>query len=405
MVRVHRTTYCRHVTSKTPARAPLAAVVVLLSLLAACGGESSEPSSAPATEAAPSDHPHPSEAPVDDTALPLRKGERFVTLTAANPYTPEPPNGGTDEYRCVIVDPKLTSDQFLTGVQFQPDNTELSHHTITFVVPPQGAAEVRALDAESPGEGWTCFANLDQAIWADTWTPGGRETLFDRDLGYPLATGSLLVMQVHYNLLATDGEPPGSDQSSVRLRVTDGTDQTIALNTLPLIAPIELPCAPDESGPLCDREVAVADVHERFGAESVQMHSQLQWVCGDTEPGNTQSCDLQLPISATIYASRGHMHLLGRSISVELNPGTKQARKLLDVPVFDFDDQALKVFDAPVKLKAGDTLRVTCTHDASLRSKLPQLEDLPPRYVVWGEGTADEMCLGMLTVGGISSAG
>jgi hypothetical protein len=91
------------------------------------------------------------------------------------------------------------------------------------------------------------------------------------------------------------------------------------------------------------------------------------------------------------------MHLLGRSISVERNPGTPQAEMLLDVPVFNFDDQALNVFDEPVELAAGETLRVSCTHDASLRRQLPQLETLPPRYVVWGEGTSDEMCLGMLT--------
>lgn len=388
-------------TSTIPALAPFAAAAALLSLLAACGTESREPSSAPSPEVATSGHPHDSEAASDDTALPLRKGERFVELTASKPYTPKPPSGGTDEYRCLVLDPKVTSDQFLTGVQFQPDNTELSHHTITFVVPPQGAAEIRALDADSPGEGWTCFGNLDRAIWADTWTPGGRETLFEQDMGYPLASGSLLVMQVHYNLLATNGKPAGSDQSSVRLRVSDGTDQTIALDTLPLTAPIELPCLPEESGPLCDRTAAVADVHERFGAQSVQMHSQLQQACGVTEPGNTQTCDLQLPIPAMVYASRGHMHLLGRSISVELNPGTSQAQMLLDVPVFDFDDQALNVFDTPVAVKAGDTLRVTCTHDAGLRSQLPQLENLPPRYVVWGEGTSDEMCLGMLTIAGL----
>jgi hypothetical protein len=66
--------------------------------------------------------------------------------------------------------------------------------------------------------------------------------------------GSLLVLQVHYNLLATDGEPAGTDQSSVRLRLTDGTAETVAVDTLPLLAPIELPCLPDESGPLCDRQ-------------------------------------------------------------------------------------------------------------------------------------------------------
>jgi hypothetical protein len=42
------------------------------------------------------------------------------------------------------------------------------------------------------------------------------------------------------------------------------------------------------------------------------------------------------------------------------------------------------------------TVTVTCTHDATLRDRLPALQGLPPRYVVWGEGSTDEMCLGIL---------
>jgi hypothetical protein len=34
----------------------------------------------------------------------------------------------------------------------------------------------------------------------------------------------------------------------------------------------------------------------------------------------------------------------------------------------------------------------------ALRRQLPELQHQPPRYVVWGEGTSDEMCLGILTV-------
>ncbi|MEV4315596.1 hypothetical protein [Actinocrispum sp. NPDC049592] len=37
----------------------------------------------------------------------------------------------------------------------------------------------------------------------------------------------------------------------------------------------------------------------------------------------------------------------------------------------------------PFVLKAGDDVRVTCTHDAGLRKLLPQLKKLPPRHVVW----------------------
>jgi hypothetical protein len=91
------------------------------------------------------------------------------------------------------------------------------------------------------------------------------------------------------------------------------------------------------------------------------------------------------------------MHLLGRSIKVELNPGTPQAKILLDVPIYNFDDQGARALPQPLKVNRGDTLRVTCTHDAGLRKMLPALKDVGPRYVVWGEGTSDEMCLGIVT--------
>ena len=50
-----------------------------------------------------------------------------------------------------------------------------------------------------------------------------------------------------------------------------------------------------------------------------------------------------------------------------------------------------RMLERPVRAAPGDVVRVTCRHDASLRTG-------EPRYVLWGEGTADEMCLGVLQV-------
>jgi hypothetical protein len=97
-----------------------------------------------------------------------------------------------------------------------------------------------------------------------------------------------------------------------------------------------------------------------------------------------------------VRAVAGHMHLLGRSISVDLDPGTSGEKRLLDRTVWDFDDQAATPLPTPVRVRAGDTLRVTCTHDAALRSMVPELANEEPRYVTWGEGTSDEMCLGIV---------
>jgi hypothetical protein len=372
------------------------AAVGLPFVTAACmGSDVGEQPAAPAPV-----HSHPStEAP----AQPLRAGERFVQLTMTEPYTPAPPNGGSDDYRCVIVDPRATNPVFLTGVQFQPQNATIAHHAITFAVPPEDAAHVRTLDAQSPGEGWTCFGmdgGVSTASWVDTWTPGGQETLLQGDMGHLLEPGSLLVLQIHYNLLGNGGQPAEADQSAIRLRQADGTPKTVSLDTMPLSAPVELPCAPDESGPLCDRATAMADVVRRFGPATGLTADRLLRICGyeAPKPGNTQTCDVAAPARVTVHATRGHMHLLGRSIKVELNPDTPEAKTLLDVPEFNFDDQTLHILPEPVTLQAGDTLRTTCTYDTGLRKRLPQLKDLPPRYVIWGEGTADEMCAPLLTI-------
>ncbi|WP_326557915.1 monooxygenase [Micromonospora sp. NBC_01796] len=335
-------------------------------------------------------------------AAPLRDGERFVNLSMPRPYTPAAPNGGTDEYRCFLVDPGLTNPAFLTGSQFLPQNTELVHHAIFFRVGPQSAKEARELDDSTPGEGWTCFGNSgigDDLAWVAHWAPGANETLLAPDLGYPMTPGSQLVMQVHYNLLGAQAGAVGSDRSGIRLRLTDGGANFVSLTTDVISAPVELPCADGESGPLCERQAAVADVRSRFGDAAGAAVDELNTYCnGGRAPvaGATQHCDQEIRKPATLYALAGHMHLLGRSIKVELNPDTPQARTLLDIPAYDFDSQAIQPLVAPVAVKAGDRYRVTCTHDANLRRQIPQLQPLPPRYVVWGEGTSDEMCIGII---------
>ena len=383
----------------------LAAGLAAALVLAACGNGATgsagtgTAASADSSAAGHAGHGHGSGA--IPAAAPLRAGERFVTLTMPQPYEPVAPGGGTDEYRCFLVDPKLTTTAYLTGSQFLPQNTEIVHHAIFFRVDPGQAAKARAVDTADPGEGWTCFGDAGiggDAGWVAHWAPGANETLLSAGVGYPMPPGSLLVMQIHYNLLASGGKPAGADRSSIRLRLTDGAKKLAPLETVELPAPIELPCAAGESGALCDRKAAVADVAHRFGSDVGSAEDGLVEMCdhGTPTPGTTQHCDHRVRGAGTVYAVAGHMHLLGRSIKIELNPGTAGARTLLDIPQYNFDDQAIHPLTSPLAIKPGDTLRVTCTHDAGLRKLLPQLSKLPPRYVVWGDGTSDEMCLGLV---------
>ncbi|MEU4626908.1 monooxygenase [Actinoplanes sp. NPDC023801] len=380
------------------ARPATAAALAAVLFLAACGTDSA-PVSAPPPSSPHTGHSTGSAPP----ASPLRQSERFVEVGLAQPYTPAAPNGGTDEYRCFLVDPKLTEAAYLTGSQFLPQNAAIVHHAIFYRLDPEQAKAAEKVDAEAAGEGWTCFGDSGvqgQTAWVAHWAPGAGETLMPSGYGFKMPPGSKLVMQVHYNLLGAGDGGPGSDASGMQMRISAAPDLK-PLETGLVMAPIELPCEAGGTGPLCDRATAVADVGKRFGAESVETVNQLnQWCNGGAAPksGNTQSCDQPMEQGGTVHMAAGHMHLLGRAIKVELNPGTPKAQTLLDVPQYNFDNQALIPLAKPVKIAKGDIVRVTCTHDATLRKQLPQLQKLPPRYVVWGEGTSDEMCLGILVV-------
>jgi len=93
-----------------------------------------------------------------------------------------------------------------------------------------------------------------------------------------------------------------------------------------------------------------------------------------------------------IYGVAGHMHLRGVDIKIELDGKT-----LLHIPHWSFHWQDAYYLDQPVDASPGDTLRVTCAFDNS-PSHQPIVDGKPlqPRYVLWGEGTTDEMCLGLL---------
>jgi hypothetical protein len=391
------------------ARARAAVVVVMLVVvvvavtLAIRSGSSTEPPPGPT---AASTTPHEHETTDAPEGEPLRKGESFLDLKMTEPYTPKAPTSpGTDDYRCFLLDPEFTDPAFITGLNVVPGRAEMVHHVVHFKIGPGEVAAAEARDDAQPGPGWTCFGGpgldsggpdaLQTAPWLGAWVPGGGESIFDDDVGIRMKPGSRLVMQVHYNLLGGKGE----DTSSTRLRVAPGTADLEPLTGLLSVAPIELACRKGKFGDLCDRDAAVRDVVTRFGDQADSMLKGLQVICGTgsgtPKASPVQSCDQRISKPSTIRAMAGHMHRLGKSISLTLNPGTSRERVLLDIKSWNFDDQRSRPLARPAKMQPGDILRITCRHDQKLRDVVPELEGRPERYVVWGDGTADEMCLGV----------
>ena len=345
---------------------------------------------------------------------------RTIKLAPAKSYLPRATGGGIDDYHCFVLDPKLAHNVFVTGALIRPQRTGIVHHVILYEAAGQQAQAARQLNAESGGKGWTCFGGPDlpvdlsqpgstgrlgQPPWIAAWVPGHTTNALPKGTGVLLHAHALVVMQVHYNLI----EAVAPDRSQAWLRVRPATTHLIPLQTQLVAAPVELPCPHGYSGPLCDRSRAIADVAVRYGAENAFIPDALLQLCGKTLADYPKSvgagtsiatgCDRPVRANETIFGVAGHMHLRGRDIHVELDPGTPEQRMLLHIPAWDFHWQDVYYLQHPIHVGPGHTVGVRCTFDNSAGAQ-PVIDGKPlrPRYVVWGEGTTDEMCLAMLSV-------
>ena len=342
----------------------------------------------------------------------VRAGETLLNLGLDGAYRPSAPRGVTDDYRCFLVDPKRTADGFVTSARIQPGQPKIVHHVILFRVAAAQVGAAKRLDADDAGAGWSCFGGtglpagdgagvadaLNNANWVAAWAPGWGGNRLPEGTGVSLPAGSQIVMQVHYNLL--NGRAP--DHSRALLTVAPASSKLEPLQTMLLPGPVELACAKGERGKLCDRSEALFGLVRKYGPEAAFVPAGLLALCRGSaatpRPSAVSTCDRHIATPTTIYVAAGHMHLLGAAVRIELNPGTPRAKVLLDIPRWDFHWQNAYTLERPVRADPGDVVRVTCRHDVSKRTHGGHGIPPTPRYVLWGEGTTDEMCLGILQV-------
>jgi hypothetical protein len=340
-------------------------------------------------------------------AIPAQKLKKYsVSMTKA--HLPVAPNNGTDDYRCFLLDPKVSQDSIIRTIQFIPQKKDYVHHAIIFRV--TDADLPQAIIQDKSGTGWPCFGGTGlggmlstfvSSPWLSSWAPGRGKDISPVGYGTPFKKGERFVLQVHYNLLAAQGGKLETDQSKIVMETIPAKGAKVKQLHLELFpAPVELACPVGVTGPLCDRRQSLIDLSARTSTTSAFEAAGINALCGQDPFKPTASlksrCDKIMNSNFNVIAAAPHMHLLGRSLKLTLNPGSATEKILLDVTNYNFDDQSSTVLKQPVAVKAGDTIRVECTFDPTLRQKIPQLKNLAPRYITWGEGSSDEMCLGVI---------
>ena len=305
-----------------------------------------------------------------------------------------------DDYRCRVVETGLTEDQWATSLEVRPDETRVLHHGVVFKGTAADRQIVENLSAQDDLPGWQCqtiprlsdgFANQVAA-----WAPGTGPITLPEGSGLAVAADDFFIIQWHYHY---DGEPL-PDNSGLAIEYADDEEVAAAggtlgsVNTRILLGPAEIPCASFESGPGCDRDVAIQRIIDEFGFESTFIPAFINADCGVTPEdfahftdGVAQSsCDLDAP-AGEVVSIWPHMHELGTTYRLTLNPDTPEERVLIDMDRWNFQWQLGYYPDEQLILEEGDQLRVECGWDRALWPA-----DEESRYIVWAEGTADEMC-------------
>jgi hypothetical protein len=328
---------------------------------------------------------------------------KTISLESPRAYKPKAAPGTFDDYHCTLINPHIKTNSFIVASQFYPGTKEI-HHSILFLVPPNLAAAAES--ANKDGNGWSCFGeapipstSMDQISntpWLTAWGPGAPENIEPAGTGVPLPAGSLVIEQIHYNLLI--GDKPV--KAKLELQTVPATTPLKPSELGLYAAPPDIPCPSGVHGPLCNRAASLAYTGKEFGQSQVDFINLLETICGrnpvDPPAGDTTSCTWPVGRYATVVRVAAHMHLLGVSMRVTLNPGTPGAKVLLNDPNYNFNYQRAYNLKTPVAVTPGDRIQVSCTYNPRLRQEIPYTRDLPPQYITWGDGSADEMCLALV---------
>ncbi|MBZ5713461.1 monooxygenase [Nannocystis pusilla] len=304
-----------------------------------------------------------------------------IELALPEPYTP---TIAPDEYRCFLLPWPEDQETFITALSVTPGERQIVHHVIAFAIPPDRVEEFQALDDADPDPGYLCYGGPGgqqsggRVPWIGAWVPGGDPGDMPEGTGIKVQPGSLVAVQMHYHTY------PGArpDQSRIQIRTAASVDKVAAM------MPFTNPAWVQGSEPMLIPAGEPRVVHE-FAAD-ISNYLPLLFPGGEFAAGDP----------FMVHAAALHMHTRGVRGSLGLTGG--QSTCLLDIPRWDFNWQGSYQLTQPVTVRPGDQLRIECEWDNTAANQ--PVEDgvqQQPRDILWGEGTGDEMCLGILYVTGV----
>ena len=314
-------------------------------------------------------------------------GEPDVVLTMPESYALEA--AGDDDFRVFVLRTDLPEDRWIKAVDFKPGNRRVVHHVIAAV---DTSGVGRELDDKDPGPGYTAIGGFGDGVpiraFLPIWTPGARPKYAPEGAGYVLPKGADVLIQVHYH---KSGKPE-ADATSIGLYLAD-EPQSQAVRTgfvFPNPSPIQ-------ALKLAAKARAAQETGRRPSLEEM-MGEVLVIPAGEAHyrvESSTDSGMMGRPLRRDVLLTSvmPHMHWLGKEFTFTAVKPDGTRVPLIRIDRWDFNWQGTYAFAEPIPLPAGTNFEMEATFDNSDAN--PYNPAHPPRRVVWGNGTNDEMCIGI----------
>ncbi len=274
-------------------------------------------------------------------------GQPDLILEPDQDYELEPSD--SDEYRCFVLDPKLTEDRYVAAVDFRAGNARVVHHAVMYVDHKRLSLVLDEQDPKlgfsSKGTGPTMFDPLGDL--GGGWIPGMSPTVLPDGTGYLVPRGSRIVMEIHYH---KNGRRE-KDRSTVGLYFAKKAVLKSVQKLYISNQQFEIPA----------------------GAKRVRVTAGIS----------------DVPADLHMLYIIPHMHLIGREIKVRVFLPDRTEQVLVHITDWDFYRHEAYYFKEPVALPKGSRLLVEGWYDNSADN--PNNPHNPPKIVRTGSETTDEM--------------
>ena len=267
-------------------------------------------------------------------------------LVATMPAAYEVRAEGTDVFRNFVVPVPIASSRYVRAIEFRPGNPRVLHHAVVLYDRTGTARHKEGLDGQ-PGYDGMLQEGLE---FPDGhflgWTPGKLPTPPAEGIAWRLEPGTDLVFDLH--MLPT-GKPEPL-RASVGLYFTDEE---------PTRHPYLL----------------------RLGTRGIVIPAgeRNHWV----------EADYVLPVDVDLLGLYPHAHYLGKEmLALALLPDGRE-EPILRIDDWDFNWQDDYVFAQPIRLPKGTRLSMRLRYDNSKGNA--RNPSNPPRRVLYGSGSGDEM--------------